>query len=914
MAARVRVVCLGLVLLTVLWAAGDPQAASAAGAVPAGAAPPLLDPNLSEFPAATVADYSDLLEAPAGRHGHLFAGRDGRFYFEDGTRARFWGLNVAKEAVFQPKPVIDAAVDAIARAGFNLVRLHHVDDETGLLPAALAGSKQRLDLSRLDCLDYWIARLKARGIYVYLDLLDYRTFQEAEGVPQGPRLGRGAKPYAVFNERLQELQRDYAGMLLFDHVNPYTRLSYAADPAVCLVELCDENGLFHEQTRLGNLLSPYREELVKRWNFWLLSHYGSREELARSWTDRTGKCCLQNDEDPRRGNVALPGVTQGSDAGVPRMASRSLFYATVHREYFRSMSSYLRSRGLRCPLSAVTKPEVLPDLWASARELDFTATNYYYDHPYFRQGSEWRLPGFFSGLNVLSDEQGNAFAPRAAAARVLNKPLVIREWGSCWPNNSRSAGMLEATAYACLQDVDAMILFTYSAQPGARALDYFDVRHDPVRWGLAAVCGRAFLEGRIQPAEHGAAVAYSTADVFYPGADPLPGAVYELSRVVRLGNAFFDRSCGSLADLTLAAGRTGAEYTGNQTILSSDRDSIDCYGRGSTTAAVASGYPAPGPTVDSLRFRFGGTGFGASGLCDLEDVRPFSTRALGSDGGLRAIGTSEDGRFCFGLRDMKRGNYIFGRLEDPIKLRVALDALGQLHNIPVDHTSFERGAYSSDTQELVIDHRSGVLWIATPAFCAVTGALRGGEKAGAGALGVQTGSAGQVQGADATTACVWQSLDGKSAAETSQWVIKYVTSSANTAQKVRPHLVKEKQSILALDAAGTAPVTTDGRVSDKPLVLQLSGQEVLRANLRNGSLELLRRGEDYALYCDTPGALLQLPQLPATLSALVYSATGSRRVELRQPFAWPSDAVLIEVLAPVTANREGEVQDGSQHL
>ena len=32
-------------------------------------------------------DFSHLLDAPAGKHGHVTV-KDGHFYFEDGTRAR----------------------------------------------------------------------------------------------------------------------------------------------------------------------------------------------------------------------------------------------------------------------------------------------------------------------------------------------------------------------------------------------------------------------------------------------------------------------------------------------------------------------------------------------------------------------------------------------------------------------------------------------------------------------------------------------------------------------------------------------------------------------------------------------------------------------------------------------------------
>ena len=41
-----------------------------------------------------VLDFSFVLDAPAGKHGFLQI-KDDHFYFEDGTRARFLGFNIA---------------------------------------------------------------------------------------------------------------------------------------------------------------------------------------------------------------------------------------------------------------------------------------------------------------------------------------------------------------------------------------------------------------------------------------------------------------------------------------------------------------------------------------------------------------------------------------------------------------------------------------------------------------------------------------------------------------------------------------------------------------------------------------------------------------------------------------------------
>ena len=83
----------------------------------------------------------------------------------------------------------------------------------------------------------------------------------------------------------------------YTHVNPYTKLRYADDPAVAVVEITNENSVFYFQnTELT--LPCYREELEKRWNAWLRQRYTNRTALAEAWTNARGQCALLPKEEP----------------------------------------------------------------------------------------------------------------------------------------------------------------------------------------------------------------------------------------------------------------------------------------------------------------------------------------------------------------------------------------------------------------------------------------------------------------------------------------------------------------------------------------------------------------------------------------------------------------------------------------
>src|SRR5262249_3169674 len=163
------------------------------------------------------------------------------FHWEDGARARFWGINIASRALRQSHDQIDLVARVLARAGVNMVRLEAIDNAGCLIAAG--PTSRAFDPEYLDCIHYWIYALKRQGIALYLDLLDFRTFTGEDGVANAAALGRAAKPYAIFDRRLIDLQQEYARRLLTTR-NPYTRLPPVRDPAVALVELVNEHGMF----------------------------------------------------------------------------------------------------------------------------------------------------------------------------------------------------------------------------------------------------------------------------------------------------------------------------------------------------------------------------------------------------------------------------------------------------------------------------------------------------------------------------------------------------------------------------------------------------------------------------------------------------------------------------------------------
>ncbi len=504
------------------------------------------DPNRGLFPDSSIVDFSFLLDAPAGKNGFLQVDKNGHFAWPDGRRARFWGVNISSRSVFVDTDTIDKVVDVLARAGTNMVRFEALDSYDGLLDIPGRDTSRRINPRRVQRLDYWIARLRDKGIYYYLDLLDFRQFKSEDGVAGYDEIGRAAKPYGFFDRRLIELQKEYARQLL-THRNPLTGLRYIDDPALALVEVCNEHGMFMKAESLDNLVSPYGWELRQMWNRWLMRQYGSREGLRGAWGSIGEVAVLGDGEDPAANSVALPDFTtppsngqQSQESADVRRAPARLrdgvrFLYEVQRGYLRDMKEYLHSLGVKVPITAAMSNEIVPDVASAGAEMDFTCENYYADHPAFA-GKDWEGSFFLNDTNPIRNSSTYQVAPWLSALRWDSKPVVVREWATVWPNHYRAIAIPEMAAYASLQDFDAILLFGYQVVRDPDALRDFDHQADPPVWGLFGMGALAFLRHDIRPAPYSATLVYTPDTLFrWPN---LLGNLHRLSWFVRLNSTY----------------------------------------------------------------------------------------------------------------------------------------------------------------------------------------------------------------------------------------------------------------------------------------------------------------------------------------------------------------------------------------
>ncbi len=250
---------------------------------------PFVIPGLATPPAGSVVDVSWLNDPPAGGHGFVRA-REGHFVDGRGRRLRFLASNFTFGSCFPDHDLADKLAARLASLGINCIRFHHTDNQAapGGIWKAGAAKKNEFDPDQLDRLDYFIAALKRHGIYANLNLHISRNYWEGEDFPDGlasdrerqAKLPSYGKALDKINDQMIRMQRDYARALL-THTNPYTRTSYAKEPAVAIVEINNENSLL--QLKVSSLPEYYRADVLKKWNRWLSARYGSSEKLAAAW-------------------------------------------------------------------------------------------------------------------------------------------------------------------------------------------------------------------------------------------------------------------------------------------------------------------------------------------------------------------------------------------------------------------------------------------------------------------------------------------------------------------------------------------------------------------------------------------------------------------------------------------------------
>lgn len=431
-------------------------------------------------------DVSFLLDAPAGKHGFIQV-TQGHLATGDGQRIRLWGVNItdwSKGSRQVPsKEEAPLWVATLARFGVNCVRFQFLDLDAprGLIASGRPDSRS-LDAGQLDREDYFIAQLEKRGIYVDFNLLVGRHFTAGDGVKDASLLREGAKGTSLFDQRLIELQKEYAKQLL-THRNPYTDLQYADDPAVALVEINNKNAL-----NIGyRAPSPfYEQELMGMYNRWLTSHRTPQQIVA-----------LRSIVGVKGDEAQVPLMVwrrQAASAPPARFYAEAEFYNDTQRDYFVEMESYVRETLGSHSLMIATADHShsgsgYPILLATS------SSDVIDGHTY------WEHPEMYGRKSPMVNDPFNSTVVELSRSAMAGKPYTVSEVNNPFPSDFDGEGIPILAAYGALQDWDAIMWYTFEPKTDPAWKSYvgdpFDISLDPVKMPEMAAGALMFLRGDI---------------------------------------------------------------------------------------------------------------------------------------------------------------------------------------------------------------------------------------------------------------------------------------------------------------------------------------------------------------------------------------------------------------------------------
>lgn len=136
-------------------------------------------------------------------------------------------------------------------------------------------------------------------------------------------------------------------------------------------------------------------------------------------------------------------------------------------------------------------------------KMDWVDTHSYWQHPRF-PGRPWDSENWIVENRTMVNERGGTL-PGLALKRVFGKPHACTEYNHPAPNTFSSEGFLLLSAYAALQDWDAIYVYSYAhtrsqGWDSRKIQSFFDIDQHPTKMVTVVPAATLFLRGDVKPA------------------------------------------------------------------------------------------------------------------------------------------------------------------------------------------------------------------------------------------------------------------------------------------------------------------------------------------------------------------------------------------------------------------------------
>lgn len=383
-----------------------------------------------EIKAGSPLDFSQLFPAQSAESmAQVSVNANGQFTV-DGAPTRFLcaAMNLGPPYGGYPSPAdADRYALQLRRAGYNLVRIHHIDST---LMTDRRGDFD-YDPEQLNRFQYFLAALKKQGIYWMLDAMSSENAAWGNVTPHR-WVNRHNMKVRVYVDPIAQAHWRHLVETLYGRVNPYTGISILKDPALLGLSFVNEGGL-QFLTHVGKKIP---EQLRPALQQWLSQRYINKTQFEDVWKQPFGNLSSNA--------LVLPDATERT----ARMDDVLVFYGELQRQTARWMADYVAGLGSQ---TLTTSYNNMPTSHAAHTRANFTWVDM---HAYHDEGF-----GFKPGATIRNDssfDAGLQYILDLSTASLSGRAFSVSEYGQPFWNAWRRESALIAPAYASFQDWGAI--------------------------------------------------------------------------------------------------------------------------------------------------------------------------------------------------------------------------------------------------------------------------------------------------------------------------------------------------------------------------------------------------------------------------------------------------------------------------
>lgn len=410
------------------------------------------------FDTSAMLDLSYLNERQAGENGFVQRSEDGEgFVTERGGPIRFWATGGGNKSRRMNAWELAQHARFLAKKGVNMVRfhgeIHSVTDDIF-----------ETNMEELDAIWKMVAVMKQEGIYATISpfwphFID--TIPPSWGL--GDYSGTKLKPWGLlyFNERFQEAFKTWLTDL-YTLPNPYTGIPLKEEPAVGLIQMLNEDGVFFWTISSG-IQPSLKAEIERQLYSWVLDKYQNLDAAYTAW----GKGSRLPGDTPKKRQLGIYHIYEATldnpEANERRLADQMAFYTAVQKGFYQEVYGHLREIGcqqlINCTNWKTADNAKLLDLERYTNTpAEVMAVNRYYsaghEGPY--KGWRYQAGDHYQGKSVLR----RPHKLPVNVKQVEGHPFTMTE--SSWPLPHRyvAESTFLTSAYASLSGFDTYYWFS----------------------------------------------------------------------------------------------------------------------------------------------------------------------------------------------------------------------------------------------------------------------------------------------------------------------------------------------------------------------------------------------------------------------------------------------------------------------